>query len=125
MNWPVCIPSTAMNVSLSSLYVLAAVDELAGVHTLNGDERLLVKLVPVLVAEGNLRERRAAAGVADHLLHEALDVALALREVQRPELGGALARTSVGLEDSGLPLTLGPDNLPHESLSASLLHRGP
>jgi hypothetical protein len=51
---------------------------------------------------------RCPAPVVDDLLHNALDEALALREVQVAQLAGALAVRGVGLEDRSLrTLTLG------------------
>lgn len=84
------------------------VHELAGVHALGGDEELLVDLVLVRVAELHARQRGATSRVVDDLLHDALDVATALREVQATQLGGTLVAVRVRLEDAtGSALTLG------------------
>merc|ERR1719240_468457 len=92
---------------------LAAVDELARAHALDGDEELLVLAEAVLVAELHLGERRAAARIVDDVLDEALDVALALGVVEGPELRGALALHRVRPEDGGLTLTLRADHTTH------------
>jgi hypothetical protein len=76
----------------------AAVDGLAGVHALGGDEELLLLPVAEGVAEGDAGERGAAAGVVHDVGDEALEVAAALAEVERAEAGGALAVVGVGLE---------------------------
>ncbi len=47
---------------------LAAVDELAGVDALGGDERLQLLLVAVRVAEHDLRQGSPAPGVVDDVL---------------------------------------------------------
>lgn len=70
--------------------LLAGVDELAGVHALVGDEGLGVLLELVGVAENNLGEGRATAGVVNDLLHDAADVALTLGIVEVAELGRSL-----------------------------------
>lgn len=49
---------------------LAAVDELAGVDALGGDEELRAFLEAVRVAEGDLGQRRAPPGVMDDVLWE-------------------------------------------------------
>jgi hypothetical protein len=72
--------------------VLAGVDELAGVHALVGDEGLGVQLVAVGVAEDDLGQRRATAGVVDDLLHDTTDVSMALGEVEGAELRRRLVK---------------------------------
>jgi hypothetical protein len=91
----------------------AAVDELASVHALGGDEELLLVLVPEGVAEGDLGERGAAAGVVDHVGDYALEVPVALAEVEGAEPGGALAVVGVGLEHGSRTLTLRADHATH------------
>lgn len=81
--------------------MLTGVDELAGVHALVGDEGLGDVLELVRVAEGDLGEGGAAAGVVDDLLHDSADVAMALGEVEGPELGGGLVETGVGRCERG------------------------
>jgi hypothetical protein len=111
--------------------VLAGVDELAGVHALVGDEGLGVELVAVGVAEDDLGQRRATAGVVDDLLHDTTDVTMTLGEIESAELrrrlvepfanmlvcvsevcdfeivvGGWRFRTGVGSEDRAAALPL-------------------
>mmetsp|Transcript_10669 Transcript_10669/g.20399 ORF Transcript_10669/g.20399 Transcript_10669/m.20399 type:complete len:219 (+) Transcript_10669:436-1092(+) len=96
------------------LGLLAVVDKLASVHALSADHQLLVGLETVGVAEGNAGHRGTTSGVVEDLLDDTLDVAVALREVKRAHLGGALAVRVVRLEDgAGGALTLGPDHTPH------------
>lgn len=93
--------------------LLATIDELAGVHTLSGDEELLLKLVAERVAEGDLGERSAAAGVVEDVGDDALDVAVALAEVEGAEPRRTLAVVGVGLEHRPRTLTLGADDTTH------------
>lgn len=86
--------------------LLAAVDELAGVHALRGDHELRVALEAVGVEELDLGDGRAPPGVVQDLLHHAADVPPALGVVDGAELHGPLARAGVRLEDGGLSLSL-------------------
>lgn len=72
--------------------VLAGVDELAGVKALVGDEGLGVQLEAVGVAEDDLGQRRATAGVVDDLLHDTTDVTMTLGEVESAELRRCLVK---------------------------------
>mmetsp|Transcript_26543 Transcript_26543/g.36281 ORF Transcript_26543/g.36281 Transcript_26543/m.36281 type:complete len:268 (+) Transcript_26543:40-843(+) len=90
-----------------------AVHELAGVQTLNRHPLLLPQLVAVGIMEDDLAHRRTAARVMDDVLHQALDVALALRIVNRPQLHGALPQPGLRTEDEGLALTRPTDHAPH------------
>lgn len=87
--------------------LLAAVDELAGVHALGGDEELGVALVTVGVQELNLGDGSTTTGVMDDVLDDAADVAVLLGVVNGTKLHGALAGAGVSVEDGGLALTLG------------------
>lgn len=93
--------------------VLARVDELAGVHALVGDEGLGVQLELVGVAEDNLGQGSATAGVVDDLLHDTSDVSMSLGVVEGPELGGSLVQSGDRLEDGRRTLTLVPNNSSH------------
>ncbi|GER39561.1 60S ribosomal protein L2 [Striga asiatica] len=95
--------------------LLAAVDELAGIHALGGHEKLLLMLEPEWVAENNAGERRSAARVVDDLGDHALQVAVALAEVEGPETSRALAVVGVGLEHGSSSLTLCTDNTTHRA----------
>jgi len=81
------------------LSLLAAVQELTGVQTLDGNEVLLHLLELVGVAEDNAGQRSTTSRVVDDLPHDTLDVAVTLGIVQAAELGSALAVLVVGLED--------------------------
>lgn len=56
------------------LTLAAAVNELSGVHSFNGDEVLDSLLVAIGVPEGNLGERRTSAGIVNNVLNHSLDV---------------------------------------------------
>merc|ERR550537_1174129 len=100
-------------VAHGQLRVPAAVDELARVDALDGDEELLRQLVAVRIAEDDTRERRATARIVDDLLHEALDEAIALRVVEAAELDGALAVLRLRLENAATTLTLTANEATH------------
>jgi len=93
--------------------LLPAVDELAGVHALGGDEELVLLLVSEGVAEADSGKRGTATRVVDDLGDDALEVAVALAEVEAAEPGGALAVVGVGLEDGPSTLTLSSDYTTH------------
>ena len=84
-------PAQRQHVADGERGAAAAVHELARVHALRGDEELLLVLVAERVAEGDLGERRAAARVVDDVGDDALEVPVALAEVEGAEPGGALA----------------------------------
>lgn len=58
------------NISNGELSLLAAVDELAGVHALDGDEEFLAELVAVWIAEMDDGEWSATAWIVDDFLRE-------------------------------------------------------
>ena len=93
--------------------LLPAVDELAGVHALGGDEELVLLLVSEGVAEADSGKRGTATRVVDDLSDDALEVAVALAEVEAAEPGGALTVVGVGLEDGPSTLTLSSDYTTH------------
>jgi len=93
--------------------LLTTVDELAGVHSLSGDEELLLVLVSEGVTEGDARKRRTTPGIVDDLGDDALGVSIALAEVEGAELSRAFAMVSVGLEDRPCSLTLSSDHPSH------------
>jgi hypothetical protein len=76
------------NVSDSERGFGATIDELAGVHAFDSDEKLSVLLEFVLVSENNLGKRGATAGVVHNVLHDSLDVSSAFHEVQGSESCG-------------------------------------
>lgn len=82
--------SEGKDVSDGERGVLAGVDELAGVHALVGDEGLGVELVSVWVAENDLGEWCAAAGIVDNVLYNTTNVSMALGEIVGAELGRGL-----------------------------------
>ena len=95
--------------------LLAAEDELAGVHALGGDEELLLVLEPERVAEGDPGKRGAPTRIMHNLGDDSLEVAVALAEVQAPEPGRTLAVVGVRLEYGPSALALCSDHPTHES----------
>lgn len=93
--------------------LLSAVNELAGVHALGGDEELVVTSVLVGVLELDLGDGGSTSGVVDDVLHDAPDVAVLLGVVEGAELHGSLTGAGVGAEDSSLSLTASGDDLSH------------
>jgi hypothetical protein len=92
--------------------LLAAVDKGTGVETLGRDKCLLAELVAVGVTEDDTGEGSTTASIVDDLLHNTPDVTVALREVERTELGRRLVVVGVRLED-GMRTPLCPDNPTH------------
>ena len=93
--------------------LLAAVDELAGVHALAGDHQLLTDLVSVRIPEVDDGERRAATRVVDDVADDALDVAVAFAVVDGAEPRGALPVLRMRLEDGSGAFTLSSNNAAH------------
>jgi len=91
-----------------------SIDELAGVHALDCDEKLSVLLVFVLVSENNLCERCASTWVVHNILHDSLDVSSTLGEVQGSEAGWSYSLRGVGLEDSGSSMSLRSNYSSHD-----------
>ena len=83
-------------------------------------------LIAVGIPEVHDGERRAPARVVDDILHYALDVAVPLRVVDRPESGRPLPVLRVGLENRACALSLGPYNPAHfrEVSQTSPLRKG-
>ena len=107
--------------------LLAAVDELAGVHAFGGNHELHVALEFVGVQELDLGHRGASPRVVEDFLDHAADVSAALGVVDGAELNGPLSRPVVGLEDGGLTLSLGLSSVKttdsfHESRWACIIH---
>lgn len=105
--------SERQNITDNEIGLLTTVDELAGINTLGGNEELLLVLESEGVAEGDASERSAAAGVVDDLGDDALEVAVALAEVEGAEAGRAFTVVGVGLEHGPGSLTLCPDHTTH------------
>merc|ERR1719209_31024 len=95
--------------------LLAAVDELARVHALHGDERLLALLKFVRISELDDGQRRASTRVVNDVLHDALDVPVTLGIVGGPQSSGAFAMFVVGRKDRPRPLTLRTNDATHLS----------
>lgn len=93
--------------------VLSGVDELASVHALVGDEGVGGQLELVGVAEDDLGQRSATAGVVDDLLDDTTNVSVSLGVVEGPELGWGLVQAGNRLEDRRRTLSLVPDNSSH------------
>ena len=107
--------SEGQNVSDDEVSLLPAVDELASVHTLGGDEELLLVLESEGVAEGDAGEGSTAAGVVDDLGDDSLEVAVALAEIEGAEARRPLAVVGVGFEDGTRSLTLRSDHASHSA----------
>eukprot|EP00354_Favella_ehrenbergii_P005530 CAMPEP_0170459426 /NCGR_PEP_ID=MMETSP0123-20130129/6122_1 /TAXON_ID=182087 /ORGANISM="Favella ehrenbergii, Strain Fehren 1" /LENGTH=259 /DNA_ID=CAMNT_0010724015 /DNA_START=129 /DNA_END=909 /DNA_ORIENTATION=+ len=84
----------------------AAVEELAGVHAFDSDEKLSVLLEFVLVSENDLGKGSATAGIVHDVLHDSLDVSFALGKVQSSEGGGGDPLRGMGLENSATTTSL-------------------
>ena len=95
------------------LRLLAAVHILSSVHTLGGDEQLLVGAVVVSVTELHLAEGSATAGVVNDVVNNALDVTMALGKIDGAELGSSFAVVGVSSEDGATTLTLCADDATH------------
>merc|ERR1711962_1858558 len=93
--------------------LLAAVDELARVHALDGDERLLALLKFVGISKLHDGQRRAATGVVNDVFDDAFDVAVAFGVVGEAEAGGAFSMFVVRREDGSRSLTLRSNHSPH------------
>merc|ERR1719463_636435 len=93
--------------------LLAAVDELARVHALDGDKRLLTLLEFVGISKLDDGERGAAAGVVNDVFDDAFDVAVAFGVVGGAEAGGAFPVFVVRREDGSRSLTLRSNHSTH------------
>merc|ERR1719435_665668 len=95
--------------------LLAAVDELARVHALHGDERLLALLKFVGISKLDDGQRCAASGVVNDVFDDAFDVAVAFGVVGSAEAGGAFSMFVVRREDGSRSLTLRSNDATHLS----------
>merc|ERR550534_856151 len=93
--------------------LLAAVDELARVHALHGDERLLTLLEFVRISEFDDGQGRSSTRVVDDVLDDALDVSMTLGVVGSAKAGGAFAMFVVRREDGTRTLTLRSNHPTH------------
>lgn len=105
--------SERQDVSDHEIGLSPAVHELARVHTLGSDEKLVLLLVAEGVAESDASERRSATRVVHDLGDHSLEVAVALPEVEAAEAGRSLAVVGVGLEDRPRTLTLSTNDTTH------------
>lgn len=105
--------SERQHIADDQIGLLPTVDELASVDSLSGDEELVLLLVSERMAEADSGERGSATRVVDDLGDDALEVAVALAEVEAAESGGTLAVVGVGLEDRPCTLTLSSDDSSH------------
>jgi len=94
------------NVADSERSFGATIDELAGVHAFDSDEKLSVLLEFVLVSENDFGKRGATAGVMHNVLDDSLDVTFSLSEVQGSEGRGCDSLRGVGLEDRAATTSL-------------------
>jgi len=100
-------------VARDQLSLLAAVQELTSVCTLDCRHQLFVDLVSASIVECNFCQRCATAWVVNDFLHDTLDEANALAEVEDTKLGCSLAGSVVRLEDGSTTLTLASDDTTH------------
>jgi len=92
----------------------ARIDELAGVHAFDSDEKLSVLLEFVLVSESDLGKGGATARIVHDVFHDALNVSLALGEVQSSEGGRGNPLGGMGFENSATTTSLSSDNSSHD-----------
>merc|ERR1719192_539189 len=103
--------------------LLAAVDELARVHALDGDERLLTLLEFVGISEFDDGQGRSSTRVVDDVLHDAFDVPVTLGIVGGPQSSGAFAMFVVGRKDRPRSLTLRTNDATHLSKIQTILNK--
>jgi hypothetical protein len=101
------------DVTDSELGLGTAVDGLASVETLGGNDSLSHGLVLVGVAETDLSDGGTTTRVVLNGLDDTANVAVAFGEVEGPQLGGTLAVLSVGGEDGAGTLTRGTNTTTH------------
>ena len=101
------------DVSDGEVGFLSTVDELTSVHTLRGDEELLLVLEAERMAESDSAERGSASGVVDDVGNDSLDVSIALRVVEGSETGRTFAAMGVGGEDGACSFSLASDDATH------------
>lgn len=92
---------------------LPAEDELAGVHSLGGNEELVLLLVTEGVAECDLGERCTATGVVDHVGDDTFEVTVPFTEVEAAEPCRSLAVVGVRFEHGACTFTLSADHTTH------------
>jgi len=92
---------------------LSSVDVLTTVHSFDSNEVLSALFVFVLVSEANLSKRSTSAGVMNDVSHNTLNVTLSLSVIDGPKAGRSDSLASVGLEDSGVSVTLRSDYFSH------------
>merc|ERR1712231_40972 len=105
--------SDGQNVSDLESGFLSAVDELAGVHSLDSEEDLFPRLVTVRVAEVYDCQWGTSTRVVDNFLDYSFNVTMSLGEIFRAEFGCSFAVFRVGLEDSTRSFTLRTNNTTH------------
>merc|ERR1712137_1166145 len=93
--------------------LVTAVDRLSSGCTFSSNEGLGVLAVFVWVLEGNTDEWSTSAWIVDDVLYDTLDKAMSFSKVHCSVLGGALAGTGDGLEDTASTFTTGSDDTSH------------
>jgi len=101
------------DIANSKVRLLSAIDELAGVHALCGNEQLLADLVPVGIAEMDNSKGSTAARIVDDVPHDSLDVAITFGVVDGSESGSTLPALGVRRENRSGTLTLGTNYTTH------------
>jgi hypothetical protein len=92
---------------------LSSVEEHTSVHTLGSNEVFSALFVFVLVSEANLSKRGTSAGIVHDVSHNTLNVTFSLSVVDSPKTGGSDSPAGVGLENSGVSVTLRSDHFSH------------
>ena len=101
------------NVSNGDLGLLSLKDELSSIHTLRGSHQNILPLVSVGILELHLGDRSSSAGLVHQISNNALDVSVALGEVELVHLDTANTPVCVRGENTSLSLTLRTNNLSH------------
>jgi hypothetical protein len=74
---------------------------------------MLLQLVSVRVAEGDLGKGCTTAGIMDYVRYHTLNIPITFSCVQAPKARLTLAMRGVGRENGSTTLTLSPDDAPH------------
>jgi len=92
---------------------LSTVEEHTGVHAFSGNEVFSALFVFVLVSEANFSKWCTSAGIVHDIPHNTLNVTFSLGVIDGPKTSWRNSLASVGLENSGISMTLRSDHLSH------------
>jgi hypothetical protein len=90
--------SDRQNVTNDESRLLAAVNELAGVHTLGRYEQLVLLLVPERVSEGDLGKWSSTTRIVNNIGHDSFEISISLAEIEASEPCRSFAVVGVGFE---------------------------